>query len=179
MTNGIIIASALSGAIVSAGIAGVVANIDDEPRYADVVSVEPITETVSTPRQQCYDEVQTSQATPKDPNRIAGTAIGVIVGGVIGNQVGGGNGKKLATAAGAAAGGYAGHHVQGQMQANDTVQTTTQRCETVYDEHQNVIGYDVSYSLDGEAGTLRMDEKPGAQILVNNGRVVEKEKNAG
>ena len=169
-----VIASMMGGAALTAGGAGVVSTMDGEdgaPKYAEVQSVEPITETVRTPRQHCYDEVVTHQAPTKDPNRIAGTAIGAVIGGLVGNQVGGGNGKKVATAAGAVAGGYAGNHVQGQMQANNTVASTQQRCETVYDERSNVVGYKVTYSYEGESGSLTMDDKPGDRLLVVNGEV--------
>ena len=41
------------------------------------------------------------QKNSRDPNRVAGTAIGAVVGGLLGNQVGSGNGKKVATVGGA------------------------------------------------------------------------------
>ena len=104
----------------------------------------------------------------KDEYKIAGTAVGAVVGGLLGNQIGGGSGKKIATVAGAAAGGYAGNKVQGDMQDKDTYTTTERRCQTVADSHQNVIGYDVTYMIGDQEGAVRMDEKPGDRIPLDN-----------
>ena len=42
-----------------------------------------------------------------------------------------------------------------------------------------VIGYDVTYRLDGEERTVRMDEEPGAQLPVVDGEVVIRTASAG
>ena len=94
------------------------------------------------------------------------------VGGLLGNQVGGGSGKKIATVAGAAAGGYAGNKVQGNMQDKDTYTTTEQRCNTVIDTSENVVGYNVTYMIGDEEGTVRMDSEPPSRIPVENGQLV-------
>ncbi len=143
-----------------------------EPRYAQVVDVKPVTKNVRTPRQQCHDEQITQQAPTRDPHQITGSVVGAVLGGVLGNQIGGGNGKKLATVAGAAAGGYAGNRVQKGMQERNTVTTTQQRCETVYDSHKERIGYEVRYRLGDTEGTVRMDREPGERIPVRDGKLV-------
>ena len=74
--------------------------------------------------------------------------------------------------AGAAAGGYAGNRVQKNMQERNTVTTTEQRCETVYDSHQERIGFDVRYRLGDEEGKVRMDRDPGERIPVRDGKLV-------
>lgn len=139
-----------------------------KPSFAEVIESKPVTETYYTSREECYDEVVPHQAEVKDQNKLAGTLIGAVIGGVIGKQVGGGNGKKLATAAGAAAGGYAGNKVQGNMQQKDVYTTTERRCNTVQDPQQRVTGYSVSYTLNGEKGTVMMDHEPGATIPVQD-----------
>jgi uncharacterized protein YcfJ len=144
----------------------------DRQQYADVLSVEPIKQTVHTPREECRDEQVTHTRPVKDENRIAGTAIGAVLGGVLGNQVGGGNGKKVATVAGAAAGGYAGNKTQQHMQQGDTYTTVEQRCRTVMDSHEKVSGYEVRYSLKGKEDTVRMDHEPGSKIPVKDGQLV-------
>ncbi|QQD18169.1 glycine zipper 2TM domain-containing protein [Spongiibacter nanhainus] len=146
--------------------------IGSEPAYAEVVSSEAITETYYTERQECRDEVVERQAAVKDGNQITGTAIGAVIGGVIGNQVGGGNGKKLATVAGAVAGGYAGKKVQQQQQANNTVSSVEQRCQTLQDPQQRVTGYRVSYRIGDETGTVIMAEQPDDRIPVKDGELV-------
>lgn len=160
-------------AIVTAG--GAIAGYQmfkDEPRFATVTDVRPVTETVRTPREVCSDQVVSEQAPVKDQKRIAGTVIGAVVGGVVGNQVGDGSGKKAATVAGAAAGGYAGSKIQKRMQQGNTTERVAQSCETVYDLRQETVGYDVSYKLGDEEGVVRMDRDPGTRIPAEDGRLV-------
>ncbi|SFH66611.1 glycine zipper 2TM domain-containing protein [Modicisalibacter xianhensis] len=162
MSKSIIIGSTLS----VLGLGGLafgayqIQNVDQGVQYADITHVERITQTVETPREVCEDVAVTRQRPVQDTNRIAGTAIGAIVGGVLGNQVGGGSGKKIATAAGAVAGGFAGREVQGRMQQGDTYTATEQRCHTVTDSQEKLLGYDVEYRVDGEAYRIRLDEAP-------------------
>ncbi|WP_062356903.1 glycine zipper 2TM domain-containing protein [Pseudoxanthomonas mexicana] len=72
------------------------------------------------------------QKNSRDPNRVAGTAIGAVVGGLLGNQVGSGNGKKVATVGGAIAGGAIGRKVQGNSQEHKGNRVVERRCERVY-----------------------------------------------
>ncbi|MCM2311006.1 MAG: glycine zipper 2TM domain-containing protein [Steroidobacteraceae bacterium] len=144
----------------------------DDRRSAEVLSVEPLTKTVRTPRQVCSDELVSHQATTKDPKRVTGAVLGAVAGGVLGNQVGGGDGKTIATVAGAAAGGYAGSKIQKNMQENNTTQSVEQRCRTVYDTAERPDGYEVRYRLAGQEGTVRTDRAPGRTIPVENGQLV-------
>ena len=90
---------------------------------------------------------------------------------VKGIAIGGGKGKTLATVAGAAAGGYAGNQVQKNMQQEDVVTTTQRRCGTVNETSQKLVGYDVTYRLDGKDGVVRMPSRPGATLPVKDGKV--------
>ncbi|WP_416140153.1 glycine zipper 2TM domain-containing protein [Halomonas sp. HK25] len=137
-------------------------------------------------------QVPVTQAAPsgpgasQDPHRIVGTAAGAIVGGLLGNQVGGGSGKKLATVAGAIGGGLAGREAQNRVEARQHAQagaqvqyetryetryetqsrTVTEReCQTVMESHDEHLGYDVTYRIDGEELTRRMDSPPQAERL--------------
>src|SRR5262245_4079564 len=117
MNKSLITGLVIGAVVVTAGAA--VAGWDYKtrnPRYADVIDVDPVSKTISTPRQVCNDEQVTERAPVKDEKRVTGTVIGAVVGGVLGHQIGGGDGKKIATAAGAAAGGYAGNKVQKRVQ---------------------------------------------------------------
>jgi len=106
------------------GVAGYKA-LNPEPEFADVLAVKPVTETTKTPKQVWQrGGRQRTGAGSKDPNRIAGTAIGAVAGGLLGHQIGGGHRRTLATVGGAAAGGYAGNQVQKNMQENKTVSRT-------------------------------------------------------
>lgn len=143
------------------------------PRYAQVLSATPIHESVKTPRQQCRNVTVTHRRPVQDENRIAGSVLGAVAGGVLGHQIGNGRGKDVATVVGAFGGGYAGNQVQGSMQNNDTYTTTQQRCSTVYDKSQKLLGYDVTYKIGDQQGRVRMDKDPGTQIPVDrNGQLV-------
>ncbi|WP_339487513.1 glycine zipper 2TM domain-containing protein [Pseudomonas sp. EL_65y_Pfl2_R95] len=171
MNKSLLVGAVLGAVGVTAGGAVATYSLVGGPDYADVVAVEPINKTIKTPRQECRDVTVTRQRPVQDQHKIAGTAIGAVVGGLLGNQVGGGNGKKIATAAGAIGGGYAGNKVQGNMQANDTYTTTENRCKTVNDTHEEVVGYNVKYELDGKVSQVRMAEDPGSRIPVKDGKL--------
>lgn len=143
-----------------------------KPKFADVVAVKEVTQTIVTPREECQDVQVQRQAPVQDEHRVAGTAIGAVAGGLLGSTIGGGKGKTVATVAGAAAGGYAGNQVQKNMQQKDVVTTTERRCKTVQDKSQKLIGYDVTYRLDGKDGVVRMSSKPGTTLPVKDGQVV-------
>ncbi len=143
-----------------------------KPKFAEVVAAKEVFEVVVTPREQCEDVQVQKQAPVKDQNRIAGTAIGAVAGGLLGSTVGGGKGKTAATVVGAAAGGYAGNQVQKNMQQKDVTTTTERRCRTVQDKTQKLVGYNVTYRLDGKQGSVRTSFKPGATLPVKDGQVV-------
>ncbi|MET0534091.1 MAG: glycine zipper 2TM domain-containing protein [Steroidobacter sp.] len=172
MNKSLVTGLLIGAAVVTAGAA--VANLDmfeRSPKYAEVLDVDAVTKTTRTPREVCNDHEVTHTTPAKDEKRIAGTVIGAVVGGVLGNQVGDGRGQKVATAAGAAAGGYAGNKVQQRMQNGNTYTTTETRCNTVYDNSEKIVGYDVRYRLGEREGTVRMDRDPGARIPVENGEL--------
>ena len=172
MNKSMLVGTALGVVVATAGGAfATYSLVDRGPKFAEVLAVEPIKETIRTPREVCKDVTVTRQKPVQDQHRIAGTAVGAVVGGLLGNQVGGGNGKKIATVAGAVGGGYAGNQVQGRMQANSTYTTTETRCSTVTDTHDKIVGYDVKYDLAGKVGRVRMDRDPGSQIPVQDGQL--------
>jgi len=168
MLTGIVLGAVAVTAI--GGVAGYRA-LNPEPEFAEVLSSAPVTETTKTPKQVCHDVVVSEKAPTKDPNRIAGTAIGAVAGGLLGSQIGSGSGRTLATVAGAAAGGYAGHEVQAGMQEKNTVSRSETRCKTVYESHTKTVGYDVRYRLGKEEGQVRMDHPPGPRIPVQDGQL--------
>lgn len=173
MNKSLVTGLVVGAAVVTAGAAiGGLDVFEREPKFAEVIDVDPISETIRTPRQVCNDQAVTRTQPVKDEKRIAGTVIGAVVGGVLGNQVGGGDGKKIATAAGAAAGGYAGNKVQQRVQQGNTYTTTETHCQTVYDNSEKVVGYTVKYRLGDETNTIRMDHRPGDRIPVENGQLV-------
>jgi uncharacterized protein YcfJ len=156
------------------------------PQFAQVVAVQPITEssTTSKPRQVCRDEQVAVPETYKDKHQIGGAVVGGLVGALAGHQVGGGKGKTLATVGGAAAGAFAGHEIQKKHQENNATRTETRNvCHTVTDKTTSTktVGYDVTYTLNGQAGHVRMDHNPGVGtgLPVRNGVVVASDKQDG
>lgn len=143
-----------------------------QPKEAEVVAIREVLQTVSTPQVRCENVAVRRQAPVRDEHRIAGTVIGSVAGGLLGSNIGGGNGKKVATVAGAVAGGYAGNRVQKNLQESDVVTSTEQRCKTVQQKSQRLVGYDVTYRLGGQQGTARTAFPPGATLPVKDGRVV-------
>src|SRR6185437_1231176 len=136
------------------------------PQFAQVVAVQPITQsaTTSKPRQVCRDEQVAVPETYKDQHQIGGAVVGGLVGALAGHQVGGGKGKTLATVGGAAAGAFAGHEIQKKHQENNASKMETRNvCHTVTDKSTTTktVGYDVTYTLNGQAGHIRMDHNPG------------------
>ena len=170
MMQGIVVGGIAMVVLAAGGVTGYKALT--KPKFADVVAVKEVTQTVVTPREECQDVQVQHQAPVQDEHRVAGTAIGAVAGGLLGSTVGGGKGKTLATVAGAAAGGYAGNQVQKNMQQKDVVTSTERRCKTVQDKSEKLIGYDVTYRLDGKQSVVRMSSKPGATLPVKDGKVV-------
>lgn len=59
------------------------------------------------------------------------------------------------------------------LQESDTYTTTQQRCKTVYDKSEKMLGYDVTYKIGDQQGKIRMDRDPGTQIpLDSNGQLI-------
>ena len=144
--------------------------------HADVIAAKEITKTIRTPREVCEDVQVQEQAPVKDPNRVTGTVIGGVAGGVLGHQVGHSRkSRNIATAVGAVGGAVVGNQVQKGMQERDTVTTTKRVCHTVYDESQKVVGYKVTYLLEGREGVVRTSFRPGATLPVKDGKVVVSE----
>ena len=170
MMQGIVVGGIAMVVLAAGGVTGYKALT--KPKFADVVAVKEVTQTVVTPREECQDVQVQHQAPVQDEHRVAGTAIGAVAGGLLGSTVGGGKGKTLATVAGAAAGGYAGNQVQKNMQQKDVVTSTERRCKSVQDKSQKLLGYDVTYRLDGKESVVRMSFKPGATLPVKDGKVV-------
>ena len=143
-----------------------------KPKFADVLGVKEVTETVVTPREECQDVQVSKRAPTQDPNRLTGTVVGGVAGGLLGSAVGSGTGRTVATIAGAAGGAYVGNKVQKNMQEKNVVTTTEHRCKTVNETSQKLVGYDVTYRLGDKEGTVRTSFKPGATLPVKDGPVV-------
>ncbi len=170
MVKGVVLGGTAMVALTAFGVTGY--KVMSRPTFADVVAVKEVTQTISTPREECQDVQVQKQAPVKDQNRVAGTVIGGVAGGLLGSTIGGGKGKTVATVAGAAGGAYAGNQVQKNMQQKDVETTTERRCKTVNETSRKLIGYDVTYRLEGKEGVVRTTFQPGATIPVKDGQLV-------
>lgn len=171
---------AIAGAVVAGGAFATFQGVRGD--YAEVVDVEPVTvpedvraqvigsnpvtAIVASPREIC-SSVATRTRLPERDGNVGGTVAGALIGGLLGNQVGGGDGRKLATVAGAVAGGYAGREVDRRHIGGREVAGSEQRCETISEAREAVVGYDVRYrSDDGTEGVVRLDKAPGDSVVI-------------
>ncbi|HTV86595.1 MAG TPA: glycine zipper 2TM domain-containing protein [Dyella sp.] len=161
--------SAPAGAQATAGQPGAAAG---GALYAQVVSVQPVSQEAGPPQQVCHDETVYKKVPPKDQHRIAGTVIGAVAGGLLGHMIGGGKGNALATVAGAAGGGYAGNRIEANAQNHNVKAEVVRRCTTVATSGGNIAAYEVTYVFNGVTRTTRMDHDPGSQVMVQPDGVV-------
>ena len=136
-----------------------------EPMYADVLDAVPITQTESVPQKICNNQsVQVRQ--PERYGDKDGMVVGALVGGLLGNQVGKGNGRTAATIAGTVGGAYAGREIDRRHQGGRVTTESQRVCHTETRQRSKTIGYEVSYSRDGQIMSKRVSENPGDQILL-------------
>jgi uncharacterized protein YcfJ len=91
-----------------------------------------------------------------------GTIIGGIAGGLIGHQFGSGSGNTAATIAGTIGGAAVGSEVA-RRQGDGRVE----RCRTISDYSERVIGYDVTYRFQGREFATRLPYDPGPRLPVH------------
>ena len=128
---------------------------------ARVVSAVPIREVAqSAPRQECWTEYSEERG---GGNRAAGALIGGIAGGLIGHQIGSGSGNTAATIAGTIGGAAVGNEV---ARRNSGDPRAVERCRTVSDQQDRVVGYDVVYRFQGREFNARLPYDPGPDLPV-------------
>lgn len=143
--------------------------------FGRVIRVEPRTEQVRMPREECRTEyVQApvyQQQQPQQRSGGAGAVVGAIAGGIIGNQVGGGSGRAAATAIGAVTGAVVGDRVSNQNRpydqpqyAQQTQEQAVRQCRMVDAFQSRTVGYDVTYDYRGRTYTSMMNRDPGQRV---------------
>jgi uncharacterized protein YcfJ len=137
--------------------------------YGRVVRVEPRTEQVRQPREECRTDYVQAPVQPPSQRTPGGAIVGGIAGALLGNQVGSGSGRAAATAAGAVAGAVVGdridnrRHDQGQYPAQ-TQEQAVRQCRMVEAYEPRTVGYDVTYDYRGQIYTTLMPEDPGKRV---------------
>ena len=150
---------AVSGAAVSGNaFVGQARVIETLPQYETVEVANPVTE--------CWTE----RVVRNDYRRNSYTAplAGGIIGGVVGNQFGGGRGKTALTVVGALLGASIGNdHNTSRYRGRPAVENV-RRCETVdrYEQEQQLVGYRVKYSYEGQTYYTQTTQYPGKYIPV-------------
>jgi uncharacterized protein YcfJ len=127
---------------------------------ARVVSSTPVVAQVAVPRDVCFDELQTQEATPSG----AGALLGAVAGAAVGNAAGKGSGRALATGVGLIGGAILGNHIENRGRPSET--HTVRRCEQQTSYENKVVAYSVVYELGGQRYTTQMPSEPGQSIAV-------------
>jgi uncharacterized protein YcfJ len=143
------------------------AQAGDFEDFGRVMRVQPRTEQVRIPRQECRTEYVQVQA--QQQRGAGGTVVGGIAGALLGSQVGGGNGKVAAAAAGAIAGAMIGDHVEndGRNAAPGVQEQAVRQCRTVEAVETRNAGYEVTYEYRGHQYTEIMNRDPGDRLRLH------------
>lgn len=149
---------------------------NDQNKFAKVVNVDPILESVSyqVPHQQCWTEQVRYDAPSRSQRSATPALLGTVIGAVIGNNLGKGHhsdDRAAKTLAGGLLGASIGYDIGARQQSRSAPAQyrQQQQCRTDYETRweQQVVGYDVSYRFRGETYHTRMDYDPGDKIVVN------------
>ncbi len=138
-------------------LAGLV-SVAQASEFAPVIAKSEIIKSVPVSRQVCSTE--TVEAAPD--RSAAGAVIGGVAGGVLGHTVGKGGGKLAATVVGAIAGTVVGDRLDNQDATPTTQQV--QRCHTVREQQDQLVGYRVTYEYAGKQYSTRMARDPGDRV---------------
>jgi uncharacterized protein YcfJ len=149
---------------------------------ARVLAVTPIHERIPVTREECWNENQRvyedRTITRSDTGAAIGpgTVLGAVIGGVVGHQFGNSSGgRDRGTAAGAIVGGLIGNQVDKENRGPPATTTevervptdrTVQRCRTVQEVRDAVLGFDVRYRYGGREFVTRLDRDPGPNLRV-------------
>ncbi len=136
-----------------------------ERGVARVIESNPVYAASGT-REECWNPREgrfQDRGESRDPNRIAGTALGAIVGGVIGHQIGDNN---AGTVAGALLGGIAGNQIERRQQEQSDLDLS--RCRTVASGDNTLQAYDVRYEYRGQQYVTRMASDPGRYLRLGS-----------
>jgi uncharacterized protein YcfJ len=143
------------------------AQAGDFEDFGRVVRVQPRTEQIRIPRQECRTEYQQVQV--QQQRGAGGSVVGGIAGALLGSQVGGGNGKVAAAAAGAIAGAMVGDHVEndGRAAGPGVQEQAVRQCRTVEAIETRNAGYEVTYEYRGHQYSEIMNRDPGDRIRLH------------
>ena len=154
--------------------------------YAEVVSVEPVKQTITTPEKICSAEQVRHRAPAPDqsadhvaPNPGLG---GRVISGMGRMPVVTGTGGKVFSGSVASTGAQTVREDHGAPPQNKKPESasakTMTHCTTVTQMSERVVAYDVRYRLHGKTSKIRMEHDPGKRIPVKDGKLVLREEMA-
>ena len=164
----VVAASASSPGVVTTGTPAVVTAAASAPKVIakpQITGVVPEYTEISVPKKVCQAEAQTQQVANPNKNGTVGGVVGGATGATggyfAGQSLGGVWGGVAGAVVGAVGGAFAGNKIQKSTQPDTVAQTTTAAvCSTVMTQKRVLKGYDVTYSYNGETGTLFMKHRP-------------------
>jgi uncharacterized protein YcfJ len=127
-----------------------------EVRYANIVSVTPVTDNVKFVKQQCANTT-----TYQNQPGIVGRVVGVVTGTAVGSQIGNGRGRTIAIASGAVIGEAAGA-------AYDNAGTNVPGspvCRNIVSYEPTFGGFEIVYELDGHQYSTRSMKFPQGNTI--------------
>jgi uncharacterized protein YcfJ len=149
------------------------------PSYAEVVSVEPVKQIITTPEKICSEEQVTRRAPAPAPSDYVAQNPGLggrVISGMGRLPVGTGSGGKVfsgSIASTAAQDVREDHGARPQQKKPEKASATTiTHCRTVTQASERVVAYDVRYRLHGRTSKIRMNHDPGKRIPVKDGKLV-------
>lgn len=160
----------LMSAIVLSGLLSAQSWAETAYETAPVIESRAIYEVVeiSTPQEQFWEEEAAVDCHSNGRGSNTPILVSTIIGGAIGNAVGHNKSNKRI---GAVLGAMLGHSVGRDImhrngQQNSRQYQTVQRCETVYQQHEEerLVGYQVTYLYNGEEFSVRTESDPGEEI---------------
>lgn len=159
--------------VATAGLLGVLAPsafaLDTEGfrDYARVVDVDPIYESVNSPRKECYTDYVPESRYERRGNNVAGQVIGGVAGGLLGSRFGRGSGRVATAAVGAVAGAIIGDRIADRGGRTEYYEREVRRCREIDNWEKRVTAYRVTYEYGGREYRTTLPYDPGAKLAVN------------
>jgi uncharacterized protein YcfJ len=155
------------------------------PAFAEVVSVEPVTQFVAAVDRVCVDEQVSRRESAANESLASAVAIDGMAGGMITRQPA--RLEKVATLGTVAAGNPGGRADQeskapakpnrsakaaNKAHGKQAVAASGVPCRKANRIAEKIVAYDVRYRMHGKTTKIRMDHDPGTRLPVRDGKVV-------
>lgn len=142
---------------------------EQQPVFAEVLTVTQVTLTRQQVRQACEDHVVERRREERFGDK-DGAVVGALVGGLLGSQVGSGSGRRAATVAGAVGGALAGREIDRRHQGGQRYSEVETVCQDITESVDEPNGFKVQYRTpDGGTDSRHVVTKPeGPKIEIGS-----------